>query len=85
MNKFYNFFCREKVIVPSSKPFVSFIGDETKASETIITWNNKASDLDANGNALGTYNSATVIVLADYFCATGVTFEVNFQFFENLA
>ncbi|KAK1583270.1 hypothetical protein Q3G72_022361 [Acer saccharum] len=66
---------REKVIVPSSKPYISFIGDQNKVSETVITWNNKASDLDTHGIELGTYNSASVTVLSDYFCATGVTFE----------
>ncbi|KAL5735682.1 hypothetical protein ACOSP7_030139 [Xanthoceras sorbifolium] len=66
---------REKVIVPSTKPYISFIGDQRQVSETVITWNNKASDLDTNGMELGTYNSASVAVLSDYFCATGITFE----------
>ncbi|KAL2338050.1 hypothetical protein Fmac_012496 [Flemingia macrophylla] len=31
----------------------------------------------ANGQSLGTYDSATVGVDSDYFCATEVTFEVR--------
>lgn len=63
-------------MVPSSKPYISFIGMENQTSETVITWNNKASDKDGNGCQLGTYRSASVTIESDYFCATGVTFEV---------
>ncbi|KAJ7960914.1 Pectinesterase [Quillaja saponaria] len=64
---------REKVFVPSSKPYISFIGNENRASGTVITWNNKASDRDSTGGELGTYRSATVAVESDYFCASGIT------------
>ncbi|KAF5949126.1 hypothetical protein HYC85_015083 [Camellia sinensis] len=40
---------REKVFVPNSKPYISFTGDENRTSETIIIWNDKASDKDNNG------------------------------------
>ncbi|OWM81354.1 hypothetical protein CDL15_Pgr007392 [Punica granatum] len=66
---------REKVHVPKNKPYISFIGDNNRTSETVITWNNKASDKDSSGCELGTYRSASVTVESDYFCATGVTFE----------
>ncbi|GAA0183173.1 hydrolase [Lithospermum erythrorhizon] len=66
---------REKVYVPKNKPFLSFIGDENRTLDTIITWNDKASDKDENGNEVGTYNSASVFVESNYFCATGITFE----------
>ncbi|XP_052206858.1 pectinesterase QRT1 [Diospyros lotus] len=66
---------REKVFVPSAKPYISFIGDENRSSETVITWNNKASDKAQDGGELGTYNSASVAVESDYFCASGLTFE----------
>ncbi|CAA0833612.1 Pectinesterase QRT1 [Striga hermonthica] len=65
----------EKVHVPASKPLISFIGDEDKSSETVITWHDKASDRGNNGNMLGTENTATVNVESDYFCASSVTFE----------
>ncbi|KAF8391668.1 hypothetical protein HHK36_023975 [Tetracentron sinense] len=64
---------REKVYVPSNKPYISFIGNPN--SETVITWNDKASNKDANGREMGTRNSASVTVASDYFCATGITFE----------
>lgn len=60
-----------------SKPYISFIGQENKTSETVITWDDKASDKDGGGHEIGTYRSASVTVLSDYFCATGVTFEVR--------
>lgn len=66
---------REKVFVPNSKPYISFIGSQNRSSDTIITWNNKASDRDQTGVELGTYRSASVAVESDYFCATGITFE----------
>lgn len=62
--------------MPQSKPFISLIGNESKVSETVISWGDKASDKDSDGNELGTYNSASVTILSDYFCASGVTFEV---------
>lgn len=62
--------------VPQNKPYISFIGHEQRASETVISWHNKASDKDSNGIELGTYKSASVSVFADFFCATGITFAV---------
>ncbi|XP_030442142.2 pectinesterase QRT1 [Syzygium oleosum] len=66
---------REKVHVPSSKPYISFIGDEDQNSKTRITWHDKASDKQADGCELGTYRSASVTVESDFFCASGITFE----------
>ncbi|KAK4753335.1 hypothetical protein SAY87_022133 [Trapa incisa] len=66
---------REKVLVPKSKPYISFIGNENQTSGTLITWNDKASDIDSAGYELGTYRSASVTVESDYFCAAGITFE----------
>ncbi|KAA8523561.1 hypothetical protein F0562_009984 [Nyssa sinensis] len=66
---------REKVFVPVSKPYVSFVGDQNQTSATVITWNNKASDEGRDGCQLGTYRSASVTIESDYFCATGITFE----------
>ncbi|KAA8527048.1 hypothetical protein F0562_008723 [Nyssa sinensis] len=66
---------REKVFVPVSKPYISFIGDLNRTSKTIITWNNKASDKGKDGYELGTSRSASVTIESDYFCAAGITFE----------
>ncbi|KAL6856284.1 hypothetical protein ACP4OV_019086 [Aristida adscensionis] len=64
---------REKVRVPITKPFVSLIGMGT--GRTVITWNARASDVDASGRPVGTFYSASVAVEADYFCASHITFE----------
>nr|XP_009411137.2 PREDICTED: pectinesterase QRT1 [Musa acuminata subsp. malaccensis] len=64
---------REKVIVPKTKPFVSFIGNQS--SETVISFHLRASDRYSNGQNVGTFDSATVAVESDYFCANGITFE----------
>ncbi|KAK8648674.1 hypothetical protein V6N13_129422 [Hibiscus sabdariffa] len=66
---------REKVTVPKSKPYISFVGNSGQMSNTIISWGDKASDKDSNGVFLGTYKSASVTVESDYFCATDITFE----------
>lgn len=71
------FICREKVFIPSTKPYISFIGTQNRTSDTVISWNNKASDKGNDGKELGTYNSASVAIESDYFCATGITFEVR--------
>ncbi|XP_077212021.1 pectin lyase-like superfamily protein [Tasmannia lanceolata] len=64
---------REKVIVPITKPYVSFIGNRT--SETVISWNSTASDRGSDGQVVGTFASASVAIESDYFCARGITFE----------
>lgn len=71
--------CREKVYVPASKPYISFIGNQNQTSETVITWNNKASDIGPDGCELGTYKSASVTIESDYFCASAITFQVSNQ------
>ncbi|GMN62297.1 hypothetical protein TIFTF001_031374 [Ficus carica] len=66
---------REKIFIPSTKPYISLMGNQNQSSETVISWNDKASDRDNNGVQLGTYGSASVAIESDYFCATGITFE----------
>ncbi|KAK1404976.1 Pectinesterase [Heracleum sosnowskyi] len=66
---------REKVVIPASKPYISLIGNQNQSNQTVITWGDKASDIAKDGTVLGTYRSASVTVLSDYFCASGITFE----------
>lgn len=68
--------CREKVHIPANKPYITLIGEEGKAGETVITWHDKAGDLNAAGGYIGTWNSSSVTVLSDYFCASYITFQV---------
>ena len=69
--------CREKVYIPITKPYISLIGNKNRVTDTVITWNDKASDKSIDGVELGTYRTATVAIDSDYFCATGITFEVR--------
>ncbi|KAL6009606.1 hypothetical protein ACLOJK_000034 [Asimina triloba] len=64
---------KEKVVVPLTKPYISFIGNPK--SRTVISWNSRASDRDSDGKVVGTLDSATVAIESDYFCARGITFE----------
>uniref|UniRef100_A0A175YG53 Uncharacterized protein n=1 Tax=Daucus carota subsp. sativus TaxID=79200 RepID=A0A175YG53_DAUCS len=68
---------REKVKIPASKPYISLIGNQNAANQTVITWGDKAFDIAKDDTVLGTYRSASVTVLSDYLCAAGITFEVH--------
>eukprot|EP00253_Pinus_taeda_P026480 PITA_26480 len=57
----------EKVTIPAEKPFITLIGMDAKS--TIITWNDSA---ESTG---GTYNSATVTVLASDFTAKQIAIQ----------
>eukprot|EP01018_Ginkgo_biloba_P024847 Gb_27225 [translate_table: standard] len=63
----------EKVIVPATKPFITFQGAGKEF--TIIEWHNRASDLDPTGQQLRTYNTASVTVLANHFTARNISFK----------
>ncbi|KAK9734930.1 hypothetical protein RND81_04G172100 [Saponaria officinalis] len=66
---------RERVVVPSTKPYISLIGLENQSSNTVISWNSKASDRTSDGAELGTFGTATISIFSDYFCASEITFE----------
>lgn len=72
-------FDREKVLVPFTKPYISFIGKDN--TTTVISYDSKADDKDFNGQPVGTYNSATVAVESEYFCANAITFLVIYHAF----
>ncbi|CAO2826673.1 unnamed protein product [Amaranthus hypochondriacus] len=63
---------REKIHIPKTKPFISFIGDAN--NPPIITGNDTAS-VTRGGAALHTFQSATVAVDADYFIASNIIFQ----------
>ena len=46
----------------------------------VITNNIKASDKHPDGGLVGTFDTATVTIQSDYFCATQITFENYFKF-----
>ncbi|RRT70500.1 hypothetical protein B296_00031619 [Ensete ventricosum] len=65
---------RVKILI-NPGPFISFIGNQS--SETVISFHLRASDRYSNGQNVGTFDSATVAVESDYFCANGITFELS--------
>ena len=60
--------CREKVIIPITKPFITLQGEGR--NRTVITWNDTA-------DAAGTLMSASVVVKADHFIARDISFKVS--------
>lgn len=66
---------REKIYIPRSMPFVTFLGDAN--NKPIITGNDTASSMTGKGGTpLGTFQSCTVAVEANYFTAVNIIFEV---------
>ncbi|KAL1293815.1 hypothetical protein HN51_054454 [Arachis hypogaea] len=64
---------REKIMIPRTLPFVTFLGDAS--DPPTITGNDTASILGRNGKPIGTFQSATVAVDANYFLAINIKFE----------
>ena len=65
--------CREKVHVPYTKPFITFLGNPK--NPPVIMWNDRSATHGKDGKPVGTYGSATVAVDADYFMAFGIHFK----------
>lgn len=68
-------FYREKVSIPKTLPFVTFLGNSS--DPPTITGNATASATGSDGKPLKTFQSATVAVDANYFVAINMKFEVN--------
>ena len=66
--------CREKVVVPASKPYMTFQG--AGRDVTVVEWHDRASDRGPDGQPLRTYNTASVTILANYFNAN-ISFKVS--------
>ena len=67
--------CREKVVVPVTKPYITFQG--AGRDVTVIEWHDRASDPGPNGQQLRTYRTASVTVFANYFSARNISFKVK--------
>ncbi|KAL5551171.1 hypothetical protein UlMin_001347 [Ulmus minor] len=63
----------EKVIVPVTKPFITFQG--AGRDTTVIEWHDRACDPGPNGQQLRTYRTASVTVFANYFTARNISFK----------
>lgn len=64
---------KEKVTIPSNKPFIQLIGESV--ANTTIVWDDYSGKANPAGGIYGTSTSATVTVNANDFMAAGITFE----------
>ncbi|KAL1214011.1 putative pectinesterase 68 [Cardamine amara subsp. amara] len=64
-------FYREKVVVPATKPYITFKG--AGRDVTAIEWHDRASDRGPDGQQLRTYQTASVTVYANYFSARNIS------------
>lgn len=65
---------RGRVVVGRHKPAITFLGEDGKTRQTIITWNLNANDKAANGKPIGTFATQTVWIKADNFSAANISF-----------
>jgi pectin methylesterase-like acyl-CoA thioesterase len=63
---------REKVTVPTTKPFLQFVGQSV--ANTILTWNDDNTTPNGMGGTVGTGGSGSIVVLATDFSALNMTF-----------
>ncbi|TGE23438.1 pectinesterase family protein [Hymenobacter metallicola] len=64
---------KEKITVPSNKPFLQFIGQSV--ANTILTYDDYSGKSNPAGGTFGTANSASVTINAPDFSALNLTFE----------
>lgn len=64
---------KEVITLPKNKRYIHFKGEDVE--KTVLTFDNYAKRLDANGAEYGTSRSASAFVMADYFKAENLTFE----------
>lgn len=67
---------REKLTI--TKPFVTFCGETGKEASTILTYNDGASTLKADGTAIGTSGSASITIKTNDISMENVTIENSF-------
>jgi pectinesterase len=65
---------RGLVVVGKRKPAITFLGEDGKTRQTIITYNLNANDKGANGKPIGTFSTQTVWVKANNFSAANISF-----------
>lgn len=62
---------REKLVVPKSKTNLRFVGESRDG--TILVYSDNAHTPGADGNPIGTFNSASVFIYADSFTGENLT------------
>ncbi len=67
---------REKLTI--TKPFITFCGETGKTTSTVLTYNDGASTLKADGTAIGTSGSASITLKANDVSMENITIENSF-------
>ncbi|WP_207717355.1 pectinesterase family protein [Anaerosporobacter faecicola] len=67
---------KEVVTIPAEKSFIKLVGEDRE--ETVITYDNYAGMLDANGEKIGTFRSPSVFIDGSNVTASNLTFENTF-------
>jgi pectin methylesterase-like acyl-CoA thioesterase len=67
---------KEKITIPSSKPFIQMIGESV--ANTILTYDDYAGKNTSCNTTLGTQNSASFTINATDFTAINITFENSY-------
>ena len=67
---------KEKITVPSNKPFIQLIGESV--ANTILTWDDGSGTPAAGGGTVGTQGSASFSINANDFSAMNITFENSY-------
>ena len=67
---------REKINIPSNKPFIKLIGEDV--AKVILTYNDYAAKMLTCNTTVGTQNSASFTVNANDFSAINITFENSY-------
>ncbi|GHJ43452.1 hypothetical protein Cs7R123_07940 [Catellatospora sp. TT07R-123] len=71
---------RELVTVPSSKPYVSFVGTTANAADTVIAYDNASGTPKPDGSGTyGTTGSSSVVLDGNDFTARNLTFANTFD------
>jgi pectinesterase len=66
---------KQQLVIPSSKPYLCFIGQTTDATKVILTYNLNATSSNGSGGTVGTSGSASVRINAPDFIAKNITFQ----------
>ncbi|HTN20907.1 MAG TPA: pectinesterase family protein [Pelobium sp.] len=64
---------KEKITIPAAKKNIKFIGEDRH--KTILTYDDYASKLGANGKNIGTSGSSSIYIYSNGFSAENITFE----------
>lgn len=66
---------KQQLTVPSSKPYLCFIGQTTDATKVVLTYNLNATSSNGSGGTVGTSGSASTRINAADFIAKNITFQ----------